>query len=121
MSFLPPPKVLRRENEFVGRAGRTRAETAEAARGASERQTEAQYSKTLVELRYWKTFFITTAFERSTTAERASGNVDTNFIDMLTTSAEQRVLPGGGRSPEDRHFEERLERAVRPQSVALAD
>lgn len=42
VSLLPPPKVLRRENEFVGRAGGARSETAQAAGEASERQTAMQ-------------------------------------------------------------------------------
>lgn len=121
VSLLPSPEVLRRENEFFGRAGRARSETTQAAGATTERQTEAQSAEALDEYRCRKTFFIADALDQSTAAERASGNVDTNFIDVLAASAEQRVLSSGGHSPEERHSAERLERAVCPQSVALAD
>lgn len=116
--------MLRSENESVGCARGTRAEKAQAAGEAIEKQTETQNgAKDLHGSCCRKTFFISAAANdrQRPTAKRASGNVDTNFIDMLAASAEQRVFPIGGHSPEERDSAERLERAIRPQSVALAN
>lgn len=121
MSLLSSPEMLRRENELVGCARGTRPEKEQDAGKVVEKQTEAESGAKDLHCR--KAFSVSAAVNgrHRATAKRASGNVDTNFIDMLAASAEQRVFPSGGHSPEERDSAERLERAVRPQSVALAN
>lgn len=122
MPVLPAAEVLRREDECGGGAGRARTEAAKAyqrRKVKSQQKLLGRKCEQSSSLSECTTSIVVGHCDGEQKLE--PGNVDTNSIDVPEASAAQRVPSVGHRAPETRHSAERLERAVRPESVTLAN